>query len=50
MVSDIIMDMIANDEGILTKDNYEERIAWQRDYYLNFDYDAYFDEIEKELE
>ncbi len=50
VVSDIIMDMIANDEGILTKDNYEERIAWQRDYYLNFDYDAYFDEIEKELE
>ncbi|MCR4850946.1 MAG: hypothetical protein K5870_06770 [Lachnospiraceae bacterium] len=48
VVSDMIMEMIADGEGILTKDNYTERINRQREFFTTFDYDGYFDAIEKD--
>lgn len=41
-VSSMILDFISRDEGLLTWDNYKDRIAWQKEFYENFDYDGYF--------
>ena len=27
----------------ITKDNYEEIIAWEREYYMNYDYDTLYE-------
>ena len=44
-----LLEWMAEGEGLLTVDNYEDRIAWQREFYTGFDYDNYFDIIEQDL-
>ena len=49
-INEQIMNWIYEGEGLVTKENYEERIKTQADYYLNFDYDAWIDEIDDAYE
>ena len=44
-INDLILQWITEGKGLVTKDNYEEIIEWERDYYLNYDYDALYQEI-----
>jgi hypothetical protein len=37
-----ILVWIANDEGLVTKDNYLERLEEEKEYYLNYDYESIF--------
>jgi hypothetical protein len=37
-----ILEWIADDEGLVTKDNYLERLEEEKDYYLNYDYESIF--------
>lgn len=39
-INDKIMEWLAADEGRITKENYLDVIAWEREYYTNFDYDS----------
>ena len=41
-INDMIMDWIAKGEGRITKDNYRDIIEWEREYYMNYDYDAIY--------
>ena len=41
-INDMIMQWIAEGKGLVTKDNYIENIVWEREYYLNFDYDKLY--------
>lgn len=43
--SRILAWMVA-DEGLLTRDNYMERLEEEREFYLNYDYDAIYQELE----
>ena len=44
-----IMNCIGSKEYLVTKENYRDRIAAQKEFYLNFDYDEYFSNLEQEL-
>lgn len=48
-ISEMIMNSIASKDHLVTKENYRERIAAQTDFFLNFDYDTYFTNLEKEI-
>jgi hypothetical protein len=37
-----ILEWIADDEGLVTKDNYLERLEIEKEYYLNYDYESIF--------
>ena len=37
------MTWIARDYGRLTKENYQELIRWEYDYYMNYDYDCLYE-------
>ena len=41
-INDMIMTWIAKGEGRITKDNYKDIIEWEREYYMNYDYDAIY--------
>lgn len=41
-INDCIMTWIARDYGRLTKENYQELIRWEYDYYMNYDYDRLY--------
>lgn len=41
-INELILQWIYEGEGLLTKENYKEKIAWVREYYLNFDYDQLY--------
>lgn len=41
-INDVIMQWIAEGRGLVTKDNYLDIINWERDYYMNFDYDSLY--------
>lgn len=47
-INDMIMQWLANDEGRITKDNYMDIIAWEREYYTNYDYDSLHEKLEAE--
>ncbi|MGN0290148.1 MAG: hypothetical protein ACI4DQ_11110 [Lachnospiraceae bacterium] len=42
-INDCIMTWIARDYGRLTKENYQELIRWEYDYYMNYDYDRLYE-------
>lgn len=42
-INDCIMTWIARDYGRLTKENYQELIRWEYDYYMNYDYDCLYE-------
>ena len=39
-----ILQWIADGDGLVTKENYQERLAAEREYYLNYDYEPIFGE------
>ena len=46
-INDMIMEWLANDEGRITKENYMDVIAWEREYYTNYDYDSLHKQLEE---
>lgn len=47
-INEQILDWIAQDEGLVTKDNFNERFDAQVEYYINFDYKKWGRKVEKE--
>ena len=43
-INDLVLQWITEGRGLVTKDNYEEMIEWERNYYLKFDYDVLYEE------
>lgn len=41
-VNEMIMDWIHKGEGRLTEDNYMDMIQWERQFYMNYDYDSIY--------
>lgn len=41
-INDIIMQWIAEGRGLVTKENYKENLQWEKEYYMNFDYDSLY--------
>lgn len=41
-INDLIMQWIAEGKGLVTKENYKDIIDWEREYYMNFDYDKLY--------
>ncbi len=41
-INSLILKWIADDEGLVTKDNYQELLSKEEDYYLNYDYESIF--------
>lgn len=41
-INDMIMQWIAEGRGLVTKDNYMDIINWEREYYMNYDYDSLY--------
>ena len=41
-VNEMIMDWIYRGEGRITKENYLDVIAWERQFYMNYDYDSIY--------
>lgn len=41
-INDLILQWITEGKGLVTKDNYEDIIAWEREYYMNYDYDILY--------
>jgi hypothetical protein len=41
-INSMILEWIANDEGLVTKDNYLDRLEIEKEYYLNYDYESIF--------
>ena len=46
-INDKILKWITSDQGRITKDNYEEFLQWEYDYYMNYDYDRLYEGYEK---
>lgn len=42
-INDMIMQWIAEGRGLVTKENYKQLIEWEREYYLNYDYDKLYE-------
>lgn len=47
-ISDQIIDWIYEGKGLLTEENYREKIQEMEDFYLSFDYDSIFGDAEEE--
>ncbi len=47
-INDMIMQWIAGGEGHITKENYMDVIAWEREYFTNYDYDSLHEKLEAE--
>ena len=41
-VNEVIMDWIHKGEGRLTKENYMDMIEWERQFFMNYDYDSIY--------
>ena len=41
-INDLILQWIAQGRGLVTKENYKENLAWELEYYRNFDYDTLY--------
>lgn len=41
-INELILQWITEGKGLITKENYEEIIEWEREYYMNFDYDSLY--------
>lgn len=42
-VNDLILTWIAEDYGRVTRENYQDLIRWEYDYYMNYDYDRLYE-------
>lgn len=42
-INELILQWITEGRGLVTKDNYQEIIAWEREYYMNYDYDSLYE-------
>ena len=47
-VNSLILGWIAEDKGLVTKENYRERLLDESNFYMNFDYDSVYSELENE--
>ena len=43
-INGLILQWITEGKGLVTKDNYEEIIDWEREYYMNYNYDSLYEE------
>lgn len=43
-INDLILQWITEGRGLVTKNNYEGIIDWEREYYMNYDYDILYEE------
>jgi Fe-S-cluster formation regulator IscX/YfhJ len=41
-INSLILEWIAEGDGLVTKDNYLDRLEIEKEYYLNYDYDSIF--------
>ncbi|MBR5597713.1 MAG: hypothetical protein IKW30_09945 [Lachnospiraceae bacterium] len=41
-INDMILQWIAEGKGLVTKENYMDKIQWEKEYYQNFDYDKLY--------
>lgn len=41
-INEKILEWITQGKGKVTKENYEELLEWEREYYMNFDYDSLY--------
>lgn len=41
-INEQILQWIREGKGLVTKENYEELLAWEREYYMNYDYDSLY--------
>lgn len=41
-INDLIMQWMAEGRGLVTKENYKENLKWEKEYYMNFDYDSLY--------
>ena len=41
-INDMILQWISEGRGLVTKENYKESLAWELEYYMNFDYDKLY--------
>lgn len=46
-INDSILEWIKEDRGLITKDNYQELLQWEYDYYMNYDYDRLYEGYEE---
>ena len=44
-INELILQWITEGRGLVTKDNYEDLIAWEKEYYMNYDYDVLYENI-----
>lgn len=42
-VNDMILQWIDQGEGLVTKENYMDIINWEKEYYMNYDYDSLYE-------
>ena len=41
-INELILEWISSGHGLLTKENYQELIQWEKEYYQNYDYDSLY--------
>lgn len=41
-INELILQWIKKEEGLVTKENYQDKITWTYEYYMNFDYDTLY--------
>lgn len=42
-INGVILQWLTEGRGLVTKENYEDIIAWEREYYMNYDYDVLYE-------
>lgn len=42
-INGVILQWLTEGRGLVTKENYEEMIAWEREYYTNYNYDILYE-------
>lgn len=42
-VNELILQWITEGRGVVTKENYKELVEWEREYYMNYDYDSLYE-------
>ena len=41
-INELILQWIKKEEGLVTKENYQDKITWTYEYYMDFDYDTLY--------
>lgn len=46
-INDLILSWIYNGEGLVTKENYRDLLEWEKEYYLQYDYDVLYQDFQE---